>query len=235
MKQQSFALALAASAVLVATGAQAAVIVVNPSTAFDPPGTVLLRDNDVDGVGDNVSGNPEGFPAFGSFDGNFNAAAGFSFVLPILPEGETIQSVTFRAFVDGAGANVPGGKDLYGIRKDPSGAFLVSDYGIGATQSGSLLGNDLTLNQGQYLDPVDVTSFVASGYAAGDTVFFRISTDATTVDVDTAGARGFFLGANQASKPELIITTAVVPEPSSIALLALTTVGLTMIRRRRLS
>ncbi len=210
-----------AAVVISASALQAATITVPISRA------TLIRNNGTVYA-------PEGSPAVGWFDDvtDFNANGGYSFRLPAIPVGDKVDSIVFHAgdasswWVYNTLKNLP--SDVYGVAISPTDTFSGSEYGSGTSQSGTKLSTNWFTGTVGALPNVDVTTWVTdTGYVAGNYVRLRTATSASEATINSNMARWW----TSASAAQLIVTTSVVPEPATVALLGLG--SLFIMRRRR--
>lgn len=212
------ALMTAVATLTIATDTRAAVIpvVVSAASLIKNDGTVY--DN-------------EGSPAVGSFNGTFNANAGFSFQLPIIPAGEQVDSIVFHSgnsssyWTASTLVNLP--SDVYGLGVSGSSGFAGAEYGSGTNQPGTRLSTGWFTGTIGPMADVDVTGFVTSaGYVAGNYLRLRTGTTASEATITGSAAR-WWTDRNDA---RLTITTSPVPEPTLAGIVGMS--GLLLLRRR---
>jgi hypothetical protein len=188
--------------------------------------------------------------------GEFFAPGGACYVmpfqLPTLAAGEVFTSADLRTqLYDRGNPGNLANADLYGIRVSPSVSLLSTDYYQGPSDAGSTLiqQNFLTptsplrtdANTGPFIQPTPtgdtaLVSFLNTAYAgganAGDYVFLRVSYDDATIPAGNSFYALLTANAGGSNEPPLLTyTSAAVPEPTSIVVLAMGTLAL--LRRRR--
>jgi hypothetical protein len=187
-----------------------------------------------DGQADQFVNAGQDYAGVGTWNAGFTGSALFAFQLPAIPDGEQITKVEFSAYFAGTfwGSRF-WTTGLYGGRHSATAnTDLLQDFGNGPGQSGQILADWLGVaTPGAYTAPVDVTAFVTSGYVAGNYVFLRgASSDKTSAELGVGSQfiADCFLNASYPAR--LTITTAPVPEPTMVGLLAV--VGMLGLRRR---
>lgn len=167
------------------------------------------------------------------------------FELPAIPVGEEIVSASltsdvFRHFINTAST------DLYGVRSDASNAVVLGDYGFGPTPGpGTLIQDDVytpamtqlvwTSMSTSAAGDAALATWVEDQYTAvgaGGYAFMRLQLDSAI----TTGLYYKVPSGNNTTGlglPTLSITTEVsaIPEPTSLGLLLLSSVGLVLRRR----
>lgn len=168
----------------------------------------------------------------------------FIFDLPAIPVGEAVTAATLTLRLTNPG---PSGYniDLYGLTRTASTTPVgAGDYFSGANDASNAkladnFATSLTPVGNVTLSNAALVGFLNLRYAAfgpghdfsgnDDFVFLRLSKDAANA---IYGYNPYgFASANSATPPSLSITTGVVPEPASLAMLTLG--GLAILARRR--
>jgi len=224
--------------------------------AFTQAATIAVTSLNPDGILQNANAvdTGEGEPVVGRFSGNLSRVVIYPFLLPTLPVGEVLSTVSlnvaFRGLVGGTpnfnvdlyavGVNTSndiaqGGGAFWGVGDTPTtpaGSVLIqNDFVIPSTATGTL-----TTNAGA---STNLVTYLNANYVAGRFLFLRLNFDVDQGAETNAyrfGANNFgnssqdFDSTSVGSIPA-VLTLTTIPEPSSLGLLGLG--GLLMLRRSR--
>ncbi|MEM6332869.1 MAG: PEP-CTERM sorting domain-containing protein [Planctomycetota bacterium] len=156
----------------------------------------------------------------------------FAFQLPAIPVGEELVAADLRFSTVFDRSNPQFGGDLEAIGVRGSGTIQISDYQAAGTliEDDALFTGiaDFSSHTLGGSGEAALLNYLTTNYQAGDFVFLRFTFDAAPPEGDY-----YALFAHSSSAaPELQLTTEVIPEPASLALVA-AGLGLTMTRRGR--
>jgi hypothetical protein len=177
------------------------------------------------------------------------------FLLPTLPEGQSITSVSLditlksQSYVKADGADPVWNIDLYGVRASDSVAVDLNNDGYMGENDAAATKIEDNFFEGINLviAPGDYSTSAAGSIALGDWLqsyytgntpnqtyaFLRLSPDLATLYADAGGSRylEIYTGNDGTNAPELIITTGVIPEPATTGMLGVGALAIALIRR----
>jgi len=234
-KYVSYAAALSALSMVAGQSASAAVITVN-SNASD----AFMFNTD-------VGGTDSGDLHVGRVFGQARLAL-FAFQLPSIP-GEVVTNATLSVYLnEKSGDTTLFNVDLYAVRQSSTSPDMVStDWGWGTTAGGtSIQDNYFTSGTADGYVPTSaggnaaLLNFVNTGYTPGNYLIFRLNPDSPEYANIGDLANGTFYrtassewGGAGARVAQLELTTAVIPEPATVFVLAGVAGVLGLSRRRQ--
>ena len=229
---------VAGAMVLGAAAAQAALL--GPHTVIGHTDDRSADDTDNDGVGDRTGPAGSEYSSVAEFSGGDTSGITV-FSLPALDPGQSYGAATLTLYLNQKWGTPSYNVDLYGLDRSPESSTTVAaaDYFSGTLDSNNTRIADNFATSSTTIGAVTSTdgallTFLNANAPGGSgvNVFFRTSIDTDASGTQPGSTRGYRFSAadntTAAERPTLNVT--VIPEPASLALLAL---GAAVCLRRR--